>query len=174
MRIERLSTEFPLILDLIALGLFGLLMWAAIVGPLAKSPMRKFIFGVALLGDLLVTVHLALTFRSAQDSETEVSKYFPLIQKTEGAYHEPFGEYLPLPPCPVGVPSAQPRELDRTCLKEWADLGIRPEGPLYCTWEVVTEPTVKITATCDLDGDGKFARYEGDLTAFRALDEGVK
>ncbi|MBN2799916.1 MAG: hypothetical protein JXX28_12290 [Deltaproteobacteria bacterium] len=163
-----------MVLDLVLLTLLGGGVVGLLLGPMEKGLTRNALIGLLSLGELGVGVHLAMNVQAAP-SRDEVPQIFAMIQAAEIAFHEPFDEYLPLPACPEGVPSAEPREMSRECLKEWSDLGIRPERPLLCTWQVKVSEGVRITAQCDVDGDGDVARFEGDLTQYKALSpEGVR
>jgi hypothetical protein len=78
--------------------------------------------------------------------------------------------FLGTAPCPSGNPSPWPRDWEGGCTAKFETLGWAPDAPeAYCTYQVrlTRESGVmdfEVTATCDLDGDGRFSRYKATST----------
>lgn len=136
--------------------------------------LRNILLGVLAVGELGVVGHLAWTLQSGTpgrsgSSADEARAFIEVIQGMEVEAHDAFGEYESLPACPEGGPGPEPREFSETCLRKYAGIGVRPEGPLLCTYAVMTTDGLSITARCDADADGVPARWDADATEIRQI-----
>ncbi len=87
------------------------------------------------------------------------------LRAAEQAYQAEANSFMGMAPCPAGSPSGLPRAWEGACVEKFEALGWAPDAPeVYCTYQVrLTREggnlDFEVTATCDLDGDGRFSRY---------------
>lgn len=143
--------------------------------PEARTRLALWIVVVTLWVATAVWVFLSLRSPSVVERVAEVEQVVPRLQEAEREFHDLFGEYVLLSPCPEELPGAEPVALSPECIRAWAELGVSALDPLYCQYVVVErEGGVAILATCDTDGDGARATWEADLETLRRTSaEGV-
>lgn len=88
------------------------------------------------------------------------------LRTAELAYQAEADGFMSTPPCPPGNPGAWPRPWEGQCTEKFQALGwVSDVTETYCTYQVrlIREGgnlDFEATATCDLDGDGRFSRYK--------------
>lgn len=124
--------------------------------------------GIGVLSAIAIPNFLAMQLRAKR---SEAPTNLDGIRTAEKAYHAEWDAFTTVGPCPPFVPGREQVFWDSTwdCASSFEYLGWTPAGAIRCQYTVTAMPGVETewgtddfvgTATCDIDGDGRFTQYE--------------
>lgn len=118
---------------------------------------------IMFIGEIVITNVAMMGIRA---KFSEVPHNLEAIRTVEFAYHVQHGEFRSAEACPKGPPRRRKSAWKGECTEVFKNLGWTPDGSVQCQYRVraiLGENAVedfKLTARCDVDGDGIFSIFE--------------